>query len=85
MDKNLLNKLAGELDAAPRTKTEAAGEGQTVITLSDELAKKLAADLRAAGATPAVVSDKKFAEQFGAKEKNEAPDGSTEFVPSTAN
>jgi hypothetical protein len=45
MNKNKLKELAGELDAAPRTGPEGSTEGARVITLTDELAKKMATDL----------------------------------------
>ena len=87
MNKNKLKELAGELDAAPRTGPEgsAEGEGARVITLTDELAKKMATDLRAAAdAEGGYGMSARYAEQFGAGASNDDRDQATEFKSDTA-
>src|SRR5580700_8395046 len=85
MNKNKLKELAGELDAAPRTGPEGSAEGARVITLSDELAKKMATDLRAAAdAEGSYGMSARYAEQFGTGASNDDRDQATEFKSDTA-
>lgn len=88
MKTDKLKQLADQLDAAPRSGEPGSlvaticPEGGSPVTLSDEAAKKLATDLRAAiEPDPARVIRRPFAEQFGAGDDY----GATEFKSSTAN